>query len=325
MTQAIRIHETGGPEVLRYDEVKLDAPGAGEVRLRHTAIGVNYIDVYFRTGLYAAPSLPATLGMEGAGIVESVGEGVTEVAVGDRVAYLNPMGSYATERNIPAARLVKIPDGVSDEMAAAMMLKGLTAWYLLRRTFRVEKGHTILIHAAAGGVGLIASQWASHLGAIVIGTVGSDAKAELARAHGCDHTILYNSESVVERVKAITEGEGCDVVYDSVGKDMFPASLDCLKPLGMWALFGQSSGPVPPIDPAILAQKGSLFMTRPTIFHYTAVRTDLLAAAEELFALVARGIISVEVNQRFALKDAAEAHRALEARRTTGSTVLLPS
>lgn len=322
MTSAIRVHETGGPEVLKWEQVSVAEPGPGQVRLRHGAVGLNFIDVYFRIGLYPT-ELPFTPGLEASGVVEAVGDGVTELSAGDRVAYAAPpVGAYSEMRLMPADRLVKVPDGVSDEVAAAMMLKGMTAHYLLRRTYRVKAGDTILFHAAAGGVGLIACQWAKHLGATVIGTVGSDEKAELAAAHGCDHPIVYTRENFVERVKAITGGEGVPVVYDSVGKDTFMNSLDCLRPLGIMVLFGQSSGPVPPIDPGILAPKGSLFLTRPTLMTYTAKRDDLVVAAEELFEVVQSGAVKLEINQRFALKDAAEAHRALEARQTTGSTIL---
>lgn len=322
MSSAIRIHEVGGPEVLKWEEVSVGDPGPGEVRLRHGAIGLNYIDVYFRTGLYPAEP-PFTPGLEASGVVEAVGEGVTDLAVGDRVAYAAPpSGAYAEVRLMPADRVVKVPDGVSDEIAAAMMLKGMTARYLLRRTYRVQAGDTILFHAAAGGVGLIACQWAKHLGATVIGTVGSDEKAELAAAHGCDHPVVYTRENFVERVKALTDGKGVPVVYDSVGKDTFNDSLDCLSPLGTMVLFGQSSGPVPPFEIGTLAAKGSLFLTRPTLMTYTALREDLVETANDLFDVVASGAVKLEINQRFALKDAADAHRALEARKTTGSTIL---
>ena len=285
----------------------------------------NFIDVYHRTGLYPVPSLPAVLGMEAAGVVEAVGPGVTGLKTGDRVAYGGgPLGAYAEARLIPADRVVKLPDAIPDKTAAAMMLQGMTAHYLLRRTYRVKAGETILIHAAAGGVGLIACQWAKALGVTVIGTVGSPEKAELARAHGCDHPVLYRSEDFVARVKEITRGEGVPVVYDSVGKDTFLRSLDCLRPLGMMVLFGQSSGPVPPIDLGLLAQKGSLYVTRPTLMVYVAKRPDLEAAATELFQVVTEGKVKIEVNQTYPLKDTARAHRDLEARKTTGSTVLLP-
>jgi NADPH2:quinone reductase len=322
MVSAIRIHETGGPEVLKWEEVSVAEPGPGEVRLRHGAVGLNYIDVYFRTGLYPI-EVPFTPGLEASGVVEALGDGVTDLSVGDRVAYASPpAGAYSEERLMPANRVVKVPDGVSDEQAGAMMLKGMTAQYLLRRTYRVESGDTILFHAAAGGVGLIACQWAKHLGATVIGTVGSDEKAELAAAHGCDYPIVYTRENFLERVKEITDGEGVPVVYDSVGKDTFMSSLDCLRPLGTMVLFGQSSGPVPPIDPGILAPKGSLFLTRPTLMTYTAKRDDLVTSAEELFEVVQSGAVKLEINQRFPLENAADAHRALEARQTTGSTIL---
>lgn len=324
MTHAIRVHETGGPEVLRWEEVQVGEPGPGQVRLRHTAVGVNFIDVYYRTGLYAAPGLPFVVGSEGAGIVEAVGPDVPDLKPGDRVAYAGPMGAYATHRLAPADRLVKIPDGVADEAAAAMMLKGMTAQYLLRRTFKVEKGHTILVHAAAGGVGLLLCQWARHLGATVIGTVGSPEKAALAKAHGAHHTILYRQEDFVQKVAEITAGEKCDVVYDSIGKATYPGSLDCIKPLGLYALFGQSSGPIQGFDPGLLASKGSLFMTRPTLFTYVAKRADLLASANELFDVVKSGTVKVEIGSRLPLADARKAHEMLEARETTGSTVLVP-
>ncbi|MBA1146799.1 quinone oxidoreductase [Ectothiorhodospiraceae bacterium WFHF3C12] len=325
MSHAIRVNENGGPEVMQWEAVDPGQPGPGQALISQNAVGVNFIDVYFRTGLYPPPQLPFTPGMEGAGVVEAVGEGVADLKPGDRVAYASgPPGAYAERRLIAADRLVPIPDGISDEQAAGMMLKGMTAQYLLRRTFRVEPGHTVLIHAAAGGVGLIASQWAKHLGARVIGTVGSEEKAELARAHGCEHPILYTREDFVERVKSITEGEGVDVVYDSVGQATFMKSLDCLKPFGLMASFGQSSGNVDPLNIGLLAQKGSLFLTRPTLFTYTAKRADLLDTAADLFEVVNSGAVKVEVKQRFALKEAAEAHRALEGRQTTGSTVLMP-
>lgn len=325
MAGAIQIHETGGADVLRYETVEVGAPGPGQVRLKHTAIGLNFIDVYFRTGTYPPPGLPFTPGLEGAGEVTALGDGVTDLTVGDRVAYAAPpLGAYAEERLMPADRLVKIPAGVSDDQAAAMMLKGLTAHYLLRRTFRVEPGQTILFHAAAGGVGLIACQWAKSLGVEVIGTVGSDEKAELAKAHGCAHTIRYDKEDLVEEVKKITGGKGVPVVYDSVGQSTFEKSLDCLSPLGMLVCFGQSSGVIPPVDLGILAAKGSLFVTRPTLMTYTAARKDLVASAKELFDVVASGAVKIEINQRFPLKDATAAHQALEGRQTTGSTLLIP-
>lgn len=324
MTNAIRFHTVGGPEVLAWESVDVADPAAGEVRVRHHAVGVNYIDTYHRSGLYPVP-LPSGIGLEGAGVVEAVGSGVTEWQVGDRVAYAGgPLGAYAQVRNMPADRLVRLPDALGFEQGAAMMLQGLTAQYLLRRTYRVQAGDTILIHAAAGGVGLIVCQWAHALGATVIGTVGSDEKAALARAHGCDHTIVYTRERFAERVREITGGQGVAVVYDSIGKDTFMASLDCLQPLGMMVLFGAASGPVAPIDLQVLAQKGSLFVTRPTLFTYAAKRSDLVAMADDLFALVTSGQVRIEVNQRYALQEAATAHRDLESRRTTGSTILLP-
>jgi NADPH2:quinone reductase len=325
MSKAIRIHAYGGPEQLVWEEVSLAKPGPGEVLLRHTAVGLNFIDVYHRTGLYPQASLPAGIGMEGAGVVVEVGPGVTEVEVGDRVAYAmgNP-GSYAQERIYPAARLVRLPDEIDDQQAAAMMLQGMTAQYLLRSTYRVKAGDTILIHAAAGGVGLIACQWAKHLGATVIGTVGSEEKAELAKRHGCDYPILYTKENFVERVKEITNGKGLPVVYDSVGKDTFMQSLDCLQPRGLLACFGQSSGSIGPVDLGILAAKGSLYVTRPTLGTYAGPRPDLLHCAKELFEVVTSHAVKIEVNQTYPLAEAAQAHRDLEARKTTGSTVLLP-
>jgi NADPH2:quinone reductase len=323
MPNAICIHELGGPEVLSWEEITVGEPGPGEVRLRQTAVGLNFIDVYFRTGLYKAPALPFIPGLEGAGVVEAVGAGVDTLAVGDRVAYATqPLGAYAEARVMAADRLVKVPDSVDDNTAAAMMLQGMTAQYLLRQTYPVQAGQTILFHAVAGGVGLIACQWAKNLGATVIGTVGSEAKAELARAHGCDHTINYKSEDFVARVREITEGRGVPVVYDSVGKDTFMKSLECLSPRGMLVSFGQSSGAVAPLDPGILSARGSLYLTRPTLFTYTAKPEDLQATARELFEVVGAGHVKIEVNQHFPLRDAAEAHRALEARRTTGSSVL---
>ncbi len=324
MTHAIRIHQQGGPEVLRWEEVEAGSPGAGEVLLRQTAIGLNFLDVYHRNGAYPLPELPTAIGMEAAGIVEAVGDGVDELKPGDRVAYAGYRpGSYAEARVMPAERLVALPDSIDDEHAAAMMLQGMTAEYLLRRTYRVESGQTVLFHAVAGGVGLIACQWLKQLGATVIGTVGSDEKAELARAHGCDHPIVYSRENLSERVKEITGGAGVPVVYDSVGKDTWEASLDCLRPRGMMVSFGASSGT--PADFSInqLQFKGSIYVTRPTLLTYIASRADLVASANALFAAVAKGL-KVEINQRFALKDTADAHRALEARQTTGSTILLP-
>ncbi|PZW46586.1 NADPH2:quinone reductase [Humitalea rosea] len=324
MTHAIRIHEYGGPETLRWDEVPTPAPRAGEALITHKAVGLNYIDVYFRTGLYKLPSLPATIGMEASGIVEAIGEDVTEVAVGDRVAYATgPIGSYAERRIMKADRLVRLPDSLSFEQGAAMMLQGMTAQYLIRRTFEAEAGQTILIHAAAGGVGLILSQWAKHLGCTVIGTVSTEAKAELARQHGVDHALLA-TDDLVARVKDITGGAMLPVVYDSVGRDTWTNSLDCLAPFGTMVSYGNASGPVPPFDIGILAAKGSLYVTRPTLATYTAKRADLLASAQDLFDVVSSGAVKIRVNQSWPLKDAAEAHRALEARETTGSSVLLP-
>ena len=325
MSKAIRIHQYGGPEALRWEEVEVSDPGPGQIRIRQSAVGLNYIDVYHRTGLYPLPSLPWTLGMEGAGRVEAVGAGVTELQVGDRVAYASPpVGAYAEVRLIAADRVVTLPEAIDDQTAAAMMLQGMTAQYLLRRTYRVQPGDVVLLHAAAGGVGLIASQWARHLGATVIGTVGSDDKAELARAHGCDHVIVYTRENFVERVREITSGQGVAVVYDSVGQATFMGSLDCLRPLGMMVSFGNASGPVQSFDPGLLAAKGSLFLTRPTLMTYTAQRADLVASAAELFQVVASGAVRIEVRQTYPLAEAAQAHRDLEARNTTGSTVLLP-
>lgn len=324
MPYAIRIHQTGGPEVLRWEAVDVPAPVEGEATVRQHAVGLNFIDTYHRSGLYPL-TLPAGIGLEGAGVVEAVGAGVTEVKVGDRVAYAGgPVGAYAEVRNIPAHRLLKLPDAIAFDTAAAMMLQGLTAAYLLRRTYRVQPGDTVLIHAAAGGVGLIACQWAKALGATVIGTVGSPAKAEIAKAHGCDHAINYSTEDFTRRVREITGGEGVPVVYDGVGKDTFMGSLDCLRPLGMMVTYGNASGPVPPLDVLLLSQKGSLFVTRPTIMNYTAKRADLEALGAELFEVVTAGKVRIEVNQTYALKDAAQAQRDLEARKTTGSTVLLP-
>jgi NADPH:quinone reductase len=319
----IRINEPGGPSVLQWVEVPSPTPAAGEVLLRQTAVGVNFIDTYERSGLYQLP-LPAVMGSEGAGVVQAVGPGVTTVKVGDHVVYQNVKGAYAEMRAVPADRLVHIPKGIDDKTAAAAFLKGLTAYYLLRRTFKVEQGHTILFHAAAGGVGQIACQWARSLGATVIGTVGSDNKIALAKANGCHHVINYVSGNFVDEVKAITGGAGVDVVYDAVGKDTFPASLDCLKPLGMWVSFGQSSGVPPPFPILLLLQKGSIYATRPTIAHYLAKRSDLEAAAAELFGVIADGRVKVQIGQTFPLKDAAAAHRALESRKTVGATVLIP-
>lgn len=324
MTKAIKIFKTGGPEVMEYVDVDVAAPGPGEALIRQHACGLNYIDVYFRMGSYPQP-LPAGLGMEGAGVVEAVGAGVTHVKPGDRVAYAGrPPGAYAEARVLPADILVKLPEAISFETAAAMMLQGLTVQYLFRRTFRLQGGETILFHAAAGGVGLIACQWARALGVTMIGTVGSDEKAELAKAHGCVHTINYNKENFVERVKEITGGKGVPVVYDSIGNDTFIGSLDCLSPLGMMVSFGGASGPVPPFSLNELASRGSLFVTRPSLFNYIAKRDDLEMMAAELFGMVESGKIKIDINQRYALKDAAQAHRDLEARKTTGSSILLP-
>ena len=323
MTHAIRIHENGGPEVLRWEAVDIPDPGPGEAVVRQTASGLNFIDVYFRTGLYPAPSFPLTIGNEGAGVVEAVGDGVTEVAVGDRVAYCMSLGSYAQRRVIASRLLVRIPDAISNEKAAAAMLKGCTVQYLIRRTHAVQAGETVLFHAAAGGVGLIACQWLKHLGATVIGTVGTPEKAELARAHGCDHPIVYTEENVVERVREITGGKGVPVVYDSVGKDTFRASIDCLQPRGLMVSFGNASGAVEAFAPGVLAAKGSLFLTRPTLASYTATRAELEETTAELFDVMGRGIVQVDVRQTYPLERAADAHRDLEARRTTGSTVLV--
>jgi len=325
MTHAIQVHELGGPEVLHWETVEVPDPGPGEILLRHRAVGLNFIDVYHRTGLYRAAEPPFVPGMEAAGEVEAVGTDVDDLIVGDRVAYASmPLGAYAERRVMPASRVVRLPDEIDDRSAAAMMLKGMTACYLLRRTVHVKAGDTVLIHAAAGGVGSIACQWAAHLGARVIGTVGSDEKAALAAAHGCEYPINYRSEDFVERVREITAGKGVDVVYDSVGKDTFMPSLDCLRPLGTLVSFGQSSGNPPPLDVGILSKKGSLYVTRPTIVTYTASRDDLLGLAAELFDVVASGAVRIEIGSTFALRDAAEAHRALESRRTTGSTLLIP-
>ncbi|MDT6941826.1 quinone oxidoreductase [Brucella pseudogrignonensis] len=324
MINAIRVHQTGGPEVLQYEQIEIGEPGAGEVKVRHEAVGLNFIDVYFRTGLYKAAQMPFTPGNEGAGTVVAVGSGVENLKLGDRVAYAATPGSYADERILSADRLVKVPDGIDLKTAAAMMLKGMTAQYLLRQTFVVKPGNTILFHAAAGGVGLIAGQWAKHLGATVIGTAGSEEKVTLAKAHGYDHVINYRTENFVERVRELTGGEGVDVVYDSVGRDTYMGSLDVLKPLGMFACFGQSSGVIPAFDLNLLAQKGSLFATRPTLFNYVAKRADLEKAAKDLFDVVASGAVKIEINQSYALKDVRKAHEDLEARKTTGASILLP-
>jgi len=324
MAKAIRIHKHGGPEVLQYEDVTVGEPGAGQARIRQTAIGLNFIDTYHRSGLYQL-QMPSGIGSEGAGVVEAVGQGVTWVKAGDRVAYAGgPPGAYADVRLVPADRLVKLPEGISDQTAAAMMLKGLTTQYLIRSTYRVQPGQTVLFHAAAGGVGLIACQWLKALGVSVIGTVGSEEKAKLAKAHGCEHTIVYTKENFAERVSQITGGKKVPVVYDSVGKDTFMGSLDCLQPRGMLVVFGNGSGPVAAFDLNLLAAKGSLYVTRPTLVTYTAKREDLEAMATDLFDVVKSGKVKIEVNQTYKLKDAEQAHRDLAGRKTTGSTVLLP-
>jgi NADPH:quinone reductase len=325
MTQAIRVYAYGGPEALKWEKVEVGAPGPGEVRIRQTAIGLNYIDVYARTGFYPQPSLPFIPGVEGAGIITAVGEGVKDLKVGRRVGYAGPSGAYTEERLIAADRVVRLPAGLSDEVGASIMLKGMTAQYLLRRTYKVGAQTTLLFHAAAGGVGLIACQWAASLGATVIGTVGSAGKALIARAHGCTQVINYREEDFVTMVKAYTKGQGVDVVYDSIGRDTFPASLDCLKPLGLWVSFGQASGPVPEFKITLLSQKGSLFATRPSLANYTTTRKDLVATANDLFEVVGSGKVKVSVNQTYPLAEAPRAHQDLEARLTTGSTVLLPA
>jgi len=325
MSNAIIMHSTGGPEVLCWESYDPGKPGPGEVRLIHEAIGLNFIDVYQRTGLYPLPSMPAIPGLEGAGRVEMVGEGVGDFQAGDRVAYAGvPPGAYAEVRCIPAHRLVKLPKTIPSRDAAAMMLQGMTARYLLKGCFRVGPGTTLLIHAAAGGVGILLCQWARHLGAISIGTVGTPEKARLAAENGCTHTILYGQEDFAARVKEITGGQGVDVVYDSIGKTTFMQSLDCLRPMGTMVSFGQASGPLEPFNIGLLAQKGSLFLTRPSLMNYTAKRQDLLAHAEDLFTVVSSGAVKIQVRQEYALKDAAKAHRDLEARKTTGSSILLP-
>ena len=323
MTKAIRIHSNGGPEVMKWEDVPTPEPGPGEALVHHHAVGLNYIDVYFRTGLYKAPSMPLIIGQEGAGTVTAVGAGVTLVQPGDRVAYAGPMGGYATDRVLPADRLVKLPDAISFQTGAAMMLQGMTAQYLVRRTYQVKAGDTIVVHAAAGGVGLILTQWAKHLGATVIGVVSSEAKAALAQAHGAAHTVVGYAGLVAE-VKKTTGGAMVPVVYDSVGKDTWTASLDCLAPLGLMVSYGNASGPVPAFDLGVLGAKGSLFLTRPTLPTYTAKRADLERVANDLFDVVGSGAVKIEVNQTFPLQDAAKAHIALEARQTTGSTVLVP-
>jgi len=321
MSHAIRIHEAGGPEVLKWEEVDVGDPGPGQVKIRQEAAGLNFIDVYHRTGLYPQ-ELPFTPGVEGAGVVEAVGANVTNVKQGDRVAYAGPIGGYAEERLIDAERLVKLPDNISCEQAAGMMLQGMTAQMLLRSIYRVNDGDTILVHAAAGGVGLIMCQWAAALGATVIGTVSTEEKAELARANGCAHPILYTSQDFVAEVNRIMNGGKLPVVYDSVGRDTFMKSLDCLRPRGLMVSFGNASGPPDPMPPNVLAQKGSLYLTRPTLYNYIATRAELEQSAAELFDVVSSGKVKIEIKQRFPLKDAAEAHRQLEARKTTGSTIL---
>ncbi|ELW9529738.1 quinone oxidoreductase [Burkholderia cenocepacia] len=324
MPKAIRYDQPGGPDVMKWVDVEVGAPKAGEVRIRQHAVGLNYIDVYFRTGLYPQP-LPGGLGMEAAGEVTAVGDGVTAFKAGDRVAYVGqPPGAYAQERVMPAERIVKLPDGIGYDDAASVMLQGLTAHYLLRRTYPVKAGDTILIHAAAGGVGLLVCQWAKALGATVIGTVGSDEKAELAKAHGCDHPIVYTRENFTQRVKAITNGAGVPVVYDSIGKDTYVGSLDSLAPLGYFVSFGNASGPLPPIDSKEFSSRGSLFFTRPTLFSYIAKRADLEAAAAELFDVILSGKVKTSINQRYPLAEVGRAHADLEARKTTGSTILVP-
>jgi NADPH2:quinone reductase len=324
MPNAIRFYKNGGPEVMQWESVEVGQPGPGEARVRHTAIGVNYIDTYHRSGLYKL-ALPSGLGTEGAGIVEAVGPGVTDARAGDRVAYSGgPLGAYSEVRVMPADRLVKLPDGVSDKLAATLMLKGLTVQYLFRQTFPLKGGETILFHAAAGGIGLIACQWARALGVTMIGTVGSDEKAALAKANGCTHTIVYTRENFVERVKQLTGGKGVPVVYDGVGKDTFPASLDCLSPRGMFVSFGNASGPIAAFDILLLSQKGSLYATRPTLATFTATRAATLAMCEDMFSLVLAGKLGNDARQSYALKEAAQAHRDLESRKTTGATILLP-
>jgi NADPH2:quinone reductase len=325
MVAAVRVHKHGGPEVLTYEDIEVPPPGPGQIRLKQHAAGINYIDTYFRSGAYPSPvGLPFVAGNEGAGEVIAVGDGVTDLKAGDRVGYVVALGAYSAERNLPAERAVKLPEAISYETAAATMLKGMTVCYLLRRTFVVKPGDTVLIHAAAGGVGLIASQWASALGATVIGTVGSKDKAELAKANGCHHPILYREEDFVARVKDITDGKLCDVVYDGVGKTTFPASLDCLRPLGMFVSFGASSGQIDAFNIGLLQNKGSLFATRPTLNHYAAKRADLLALAAETFDVIASGKVKIPVNQKYPLQEARKAHEHLESRATTGASILLP-
>lgn len=325
MVAAVRVHKAGGPEVLTFEEIEVGAPGQGQVKLKQHACGVNFIDTYFRMGMYPSPvGMPFVAGNEGAGEVTAVGPGVTDIKVGDRVAYVAPLGGYAAERLLPADRAVKLPDNISYEQAAAMMLKGMTVQYLLNRTFKVGKGTICLVHAAAGGVGLIACQWANHLGATVIGTVGSKDKAELAKNAGAHHTILYRDEDFAARVKEITNGKLCDVVYDGIGNDTFPKSLDCIRPLGMFVSFGSASGPIKAFDINLLQHKGSLFATRPTLNHYAAKREDLLMTANDLFDKVGSGAVKIPASHKYALKDAQQAHKDLEGRKTTGSVILLP-
>ena len=324
MTHAIRIHTPGGPEVMSWDKLDVPPPGPGEVRVRHTAVGLNYIDTYHRSGAYKLP-MPSGLGQEAAGVVEALGPGVTELKVGQRVAYgTGPIGAYCEMRNMPVDKLVPLPEGIADRDAAAMMLKGLTVQYLFRQIGKLKAGDTVLFHAAAGGVGLIACQWARAIGVRMIGTVSSDEKAALAKSHGCAETIVYTRENVIDRVKALTGGKGVPIVYDGVGKDVFPGVLDCLSPRGLWCLFGASSGPVPPLDLQLLAQKGSLWVTRPTLFNYANPRENMISMANEMFELMRAGKIKAEVHQTFPLSKAADAHRALQGRQTTGATLLLP-
>lgn len=324
MAYAVRVHQIGGPDVLIYEEVTVPEPGPGEVRIRQTACGLNYIDVYFRTGLYPQPSLPFIIGSEAAGEVVAVGPGVTDLKPGDRVAYYLPSGGYTSERNAPADRVVKLPDAISDEQGAVLMLKGLTVWYLIHKTFKVGKGQTILVHAAAGGIGLLLSQWANALGATVIGTAGTAEKAKIARANGCHHVIEYRSHDFVAAVKDITKGALCDVVYDGVGKDTFPGSLDCLRMRGLFVSFGNASGPVPPFNIHELTKRGSLYATRPTLAHYIGTRDELVEGVDTTFRAVMEGKLKVPIHHRYALKDARQAHIDLEGRATTGASILIP-
>src|SRR5215468_381723 len=325
MVAAVRVHKPGGPEVLTFDDIEVPPPGPGQIRIKQKACGINYIDTYFRQGMYPSPvGMPFVAGNEGAGDVVAVGPGVSDIKVGDRVAYVTALGGYAAERVMPADRAVKLPDNISYEQAAGMMLKGMTVQYLVNRTFKVEKGSTILMHAAAGGVGLILCQWANHLGATVIGTVGSKDKAELAKKNGCHHTILYRDEDFVAKVKEITSGKLCDVVYDGIGKTTFPGSLDCLRPLGYFVSFGSASGQIDAFNINILQTKGSLFATRPTLNNYVAKRDDLIATAADLFKVVGSGAVKIPINQKYPLKDAAKAHKEMEGRDTTGSSILVP-